>query len=289
MTAENGRRVVSTHRILRESKASGARLLGRNVARSGPLKTRTAAPNSIAGSGRLQVFDSSSIRFLVGVQCRLIDNPMHQIRYLPALLVIALIATGCESIRTGQPTATPVSAAFYGAGTGAGLDLMTALTARFTALHPEVRFTIEDVGQDTAVASVAIGKADFGFISRDLKPGEMDRVRSIPFAATGTGLGVNPANPLLGLSKDQIRRIYSGEITNWAQLGGSPGEIRPFIRETGSATRASFESYFFDGTPVYGQNVVEITNSAPMIQAIRDIRTAVGMITVQSRRSRTLQ
>ena len=209
------------------------------------------------------------------------DKPMTRIRYLPALLAIVLVAAGCEIIRPGGPTASPVSASFYVAGTGAGLELVTALTARFTAMHPEVHFVIEDVGQDTAVASVAIGKADFGFISRDLKPGETDRVRAVPFAATGTGLAVNPANPHAGLSKDQIRRIYSGEITDWAQVGGSPGQIRPFLRESGSATRASFEAYFFEGTPMYGQNVVEITNSGPMLQAVRDLKTAVGMVTVQ--------
>lgn len=206
---------------------------------------------------------------------------MHLTRFPAPLLVIVLIASGCDSLPLGRPTANATRTQFFVSGTGAGLELMTALTARFSAIHPEVRFTIEDVGQDTAVANVAVGKADFGFISRDLKPEEMNRVRSIPFAATGTGLGVNPANPIAGLTKEQVRRIYIGETTDWAQLGGSPGQIRPFLREIGSATRASFESYFFDGTPVYGQNVVELVNSAPMIQALRDFRNGVGMITVQ--------
>ena len=191
------------------------------------------------------------------------------------------MATGCDSIGLGQPTPTPTRAFFFVSGTGAGLELMTALTERFSALHPEVHFTLEDVGQDSAVANVAVGKADFGFISRDLKPEETDRVRSIPYAATGTGLAVNPANPITGLTKEQIRRIYTGEVTDWAQLGGSPGEIRPFLREVGSATRASFESYFFDGRPTYGKNVVELANSGPMIAGLRDFKTGVGMVTVQ--------
>jgi phosphate transport system substrate-binding protein len=158
---------------------------------------------------------------------------------------------------------------------------MTALTGRFSEIHPEVRFTLEDVGQDSAVASVSVGKADFGFISRDLKPEETARVRSIPFAATGTGLALHADNQVFGLTKEQVRQVYSGELTDWAQLGGAPGEIRPFVREFGSATRASFESYFFNGTPVYGKNVVEVTNSGPMFQALRDFKTGIGMITVQ--------
>jgi phosphate transport system substrate-binding protein len=198
-----------------------------------------------------------------------------------ALLLFALIAPGCEALGLGQPTATPARAFLFGSGTGAGLERVTALTARFSEIHPEVRFALEDVGQDTAVANVATGKADFGFISRDLKPEEMDRVRAIPFAATGTGLAVNPTNGIAGLTKDQVRRIYTGEITDWAQLGGAPGVIRPLLRELGSATRASFEAYFFDQAPVYGPSVVEVTNSGPMLQAVRDFKTGVGMVSVQ--------
>jgi phosphate transport system substrate-binding protein len=206
---------------------------------------------------------------------------MHQIRHLTAAILTALITAGCGSIPLGQPTAAPARADFFGSGTGAGLELMTALTARFSEIHSEVRFTLDDVGQDTAVANVATGKADFGFISRELKPEEMNKVRSIPFAATGTGLAVNPANTVPGLTKEQVRRVFTGEITDWAQLGGSPGPIRPFVREVGSATRASFETYFFDGAPRYATSVVELTNSAPMFQALRDFKTGVGMVTVQ--------
>jgi phosphate transport system substrate-binding protein len=211
-----------------------------------------------------------------------VDANVLQIPRLAALLAVVLVVAGCERFPIGaQPTPTQARAFFYGSGTGAGLELITALTQRFTEMHPEVQFSLEDVGQDTAVANVSTGKADFGFISRELKTEETTRVRSIPFAATGTGLAVNPANTVAALSKEQVRRIYSGEVTDWAQVGGSTGEIRPFLREQGSATRASFEAYFFDGRPVYGKNVVEVTNSAPMFVALRDFKTGIGMVTVQ--------
>jgi phosphate transport system substrate-binding protein len=198
------------------------------------------------------------------------------------LLVVALVASACQDLPVaGQAAAVPTRVHLVGSGTGAGLELMTALTTRFTELHPDVRFELEDVGQETAVANVATGKAAFGFISRELNPGETNRVRSIPFAATGTGLAVNPANPVEGLTKEQVRRIYSGEITDWAQVGGTPGEIRLLLRELGSATRASFEAYFFDGAPVYRPSVIEVANSGPMLQAVRDFKTGVGMVTVQ--------
>ena len=204
----------------------------------------------------------------------------HHVHLVAVLVLFALVAPGCERIGLGQPSAAP-AISFLGSGTGAGLQLVTALTARFTEIHPEVRFTLEDVGQDSAVAYVATGRASFGFISRDLKPEETDRVRAIPFAATGTGLAVNPANAVAGLTKEQVRRIYTGEITDWAQVGGAPGQIRPLLREVGSATRASFEAYFFDKHPVYAPSVVEVVESGPMLQAMRDFKTGVGMVSVQ--------
>src|SRR6266540_2188895 len=147
--------------------------------------------------------------------------------------------------------------------------------------QPERGDKAEDVGSETSVALVASGDADFGFISRDIKAEEKGKVVAIPYAGTGTGLAVNAANPVSALSKEQVRRIYSGEITDWSQVGGQPGEIRALRREQGSATRASFEAYFFEGKPTYGKNVLEVVESTATYQAVRDFKGAITMITIQ--------
>jgi phosphate transport system substrate-binding protein len=90
---------------------------------------------------------------------------------------------------------------------------------------------------------------------------------------------VNPENPLASLTKAQVRRIYSGEVTNWAELGGAAGEIRPFLRELGSSTRASFEQYFFDGKPTYSARVIEVFGSAN--ETVHSFKGAIAMVTVQ--------
>jgi phosphate transport system substrate-binding protein len=128
---------------------------------------------------------------------------------------------------------------------------------------------------------VANGDADFGFLSRDLKTEEKTRLTALPYAGTGTGLAVNPLNVIGALSTEQVRKIYSGEITDWSQVGGQTGEIRPLVRENGSSTRASFEAYFFGGKPTYGKNVIEVVESGPTYQAVRDFKGAIAMITIQ--------
>jgi len=204
---------------------------------------------------------------------------MRRNAYLAALFATALVACGGPAPAS---QASPVPAGIYrGVGTGAGFESLSALAARFQALHPGVTIKLEDLGAETSVALVANGDADFGFLSRDLKADEKTRLTAIPYAGTGTGLAVNPLNTTVALSKEQVRRIYSGEITDWSQVGGQPGEIRPLIRESGSSTRASFETYFFDGRPTYGKNVIEVVESASTYQAVRDLKGAIAMITIQ--------
>jgi phosphate transport system substrate-binding protein len=199
--------------------------------------------------------------------------------HLAALLATALVSCGGLS-QTPQASTLPPGT-YRGVGTGAGLESLTAIAARFQSRHPGVVIKLEDVGADTSIALVASGDADFGFLSRDLRPEEKTRVQSVPYAGTGTGLAVNPLNPIGALTTEQVRKIYSGEITDWSQVGGQPGDIRPLVRESGSSTRASFEAYFFGGKPTYGKNVIEVVESGPTYQAVRDFKGAIAMITIQ--------
>jgi len=202
---------------------------------------------------------------------------MRHIVHLAALLAIALTACGgTPSTRSTVPGGT-----YRGVGTGAGLESLTALATRFQQRNPGVQIKLEDVGSDTSVALVANGDADFGFLSRDLKTEEKTRLTAVPYAGTGTGLAVNTQNAIGALSTEQVRRIYSGEITDWSQVGGQPGDIRPLVRESGSSTRASFEAHFFGSKPTYGKNVIEVVESGPTYQAIRDFKGAIAMITIQ--------
>lgn len=200
--------------------------------------------------------------------------------YLAALLAVTLVTCGGATGVTPQASTLPAGT-YRGVGTGAGLESLTALATRFQSKHAGVTFKLEDVGADTSIALVGNGDADFGFLSRDLKPEEKTRLQSIPYAGTGTGIAVNPLNAIGALTTEQVRKIYSGEFTDWSQVGGQPGEIRPLIRESSSSTRASFEAYFFGGKPTYGKNVIEVVESGPTYQAVRDFKGAIAMITIQ--------
>src|SRR6476659_8372567 len=112
--------------------------------------------------------------------------------YLAAILTATLVA--CGNLTPSTSKSNRPAGSYRGVGTGAGLESLTALAKRFEQLHLGVTFKLEDLGADTSIALVANGDADFGFLSRDLKPEEKARLTPIPYAGTGTGLAVNPLN-----------------------------------------------------------------------------------------------
>jgi len=95
---------------------------------------------------------------------------------------------------------------------------------------------------------------------------------------------VNAGNPATNITRDELRRIYSGEVANWSELGGIDQPIRPFIREPNAATRQTFEAYLFGtAVPTYGKNVTVMVEVEAELTAISSFRGAIGIASTGSR------
>ena len=199
-------------------------------------------------------------------------------RPLCALVAVALAA--CTAAPT--PTATPdrTAGSFTAAGGSAALSITKALTVAYTKAHPATTFDLQTVSSEESVVNVANGDADLGFISRDLKNEEAGKVQLLRVGIAGTAVAVNAANAVTGLTKQQVRDIFSGKILDWKDAGGTPGDIKVFVREATSSTRQTFETYFFDGKPTYSSNVTEVVESGDTIKAIGSFKGAIGMVTL---------
>lgn len=196
------------------------------------------------------------------------------------LLTAALTAVSCGT------TATPAAPNAFGRfllSTGGGAQAqVTALTKRFTELHPGSNWIIENVGSDAGVGLVVSKHSDLGAISRDLTPAENGTVSLEPLGVVGTGVAVNPDNLVKGLTLAQVRKIFSGEITSWSQVGGADLPIKVFLRETTAATRQSFDDYVFAGTkPTYSPAAATVGNNAEMIASIHSFAGGIGMATLK--------
>lgn len=121
-------------------------------------------------------------------------------------------------------------------------SVVKALGEAFMELNPGVTVNYSGTGSGTGIQSTIDGTCDLGLSSRALKDEEKQNgaVENI-VALDGVAVVINPANGVEDLTVEQIAQIFTGEITNWSELGGTDGEIAVFGREAGSGTRGAFE------------------------------------------------
>jgi phosphate transport system substrate-binding protein len=212
---------------------------------------------------------------------------MRSLRTVSLAIVTALFAASCGGAALPTPaTADPFAGQYIVNGGGGALDNVRALTDAFGKMHPSITWQgLADVGSPAGVNLVVSGETDLGYISRDLTDAEKasGKVEALPIGASGTAVAVAASNPIKSLTKDQVAKIFTGAITDWKDVGGTPGKIRILIRESGSATRSAFEAYFYDGKkPTYAQAAVEVTTIDETVKAINSFKDSIGMVTMNA-------
>ena len=140
---------------------------------------------------------------------------------IAGLAVALVVLVSCGAAAPAGPTAEPLDGTYTASGGGGALPAVQALTARFHELHPETTWIVSESGSNSAIKLVLSKTIDVGFVSRALTDLEKQTVTGIPIGFSGTAVVVNAANPLSNLSKEDLRRIYTGEVTSWVDLGGS--------------------------------------------------------------------
>ena len=112
----------------------------------------------------------------------------------------------------------------------------------FTEANGNVNFTYNPTGSGSGIQAVQEGRCDIGLSSRALKDEEKaSGLTETILAYDGIAVIVNPENPVEDLTLEDIAKIYTGEITNWSEVGGNDAEIVLIGREAGSGTRSGFE------------------------------------------------
>ncbi len=175
------------------------------------------------------------------------DGGKGRITYVRGVLAgMALMLLGMSSGLSGRNVFSSgvreVSGSLRLAGSSSMEHLASALAEGFMEEYPGVSVTIEYVGSAAGIEAVLNGSADIGNSSRYLKEEELARgaVENI-IAMDGIAVCVDPSNRVTGLSMGQLRAIYTGQITNWEELGGENVPIVAVGHEAGSGTRDAFE------------------------------------------------
>ena len=193
----------------------------------------------------------------------------------------ALTACGgsASSASTAAGSAASSTAAALSGNVAAGgstsmKNVIAALTEGFAEVEPGVTVSYDPTGSGAGITGAADKTLDIGLSSRALKDDEKADVDGTTIALDGIAIIVNNASKVEDLTVDQLKQMFTGEITNWSEVGGDDGEIVLIGREAGSGTRDGFESIVeVKDSCKYAQ---ELTATGAVISAVEANPLAIG-------------
>ena len=216
---------------------------------------------------------------------------------LIAMLVVAM--AGCSQSQPAATTAAPAEtaaqttaapqteapAALSGTvatdGSTSMEKVIGALGEAFMEANSGVNFTYNPTGSGSGITAVSEGRCDIGLSSRALKDSEVaSGLVGTVLAYDGIAVIVNPAHPVEDLDFSSTAKIYTGEITNWSEVGGADAEIVLVGREAGSGTRSGFEE--LTETVDKCKYRQELTSTGDVITAVAQNPDAIGYASLAS-------
>ncbi|MTI55461.1 phosphate ABC transporter substrate-binding protein [Geosporobacter ferrireducens] len=197
---------------------------------------------------------------------------MKKILSLALVLMLAVtMFTGCGSKPAADEQKPNEEAGLTGkvviAGSTSVQPLSDELAAAFKEKYPEVSVEVQGGGSSVGVKSAIDKIVDIGASSRELKEDEKAvGLKEYVIAKDGIAVAVNPSNSVEDLTMEQIKKIFTGEITNWKEIGGADKPIVVVTREEGSGTRGAFiEITKVEGKDADG-NTKDFTTSTALVQ-----------------------
>ncbi len=156
-----------------------------------------------------------------------------------------------------------------------------SLKETFEADNKGITVTYNPTGSSSGITAVEEGRCDIGLSSRDLKDEEKAKgLTGTVLAYDGIAIIVHPENTVSDLTLEQIAGIYTGEITNWKDIGGNDAEIVVIGREAGSGTRDGFES--ISDTKDKCKYNQELTSTGDVITTVAGNPAAIGYASLAS-------
>ena len=185
---------------------------------------------------------------------------------LIAGVALVAAATGCSQTATSSVAGTSSEASSTATeelsgtlsmnGSTSMEKVIKAVNGAFMEKNKGVTVNLNLTGSGTGIQEASEGKCDIGNSSRKLKDEEAEKLDATVVGLDGIALVVNPANKLEDITLQDLAKVYSGDITNWKELGGDDKAIVVIGREDGSGTRDGFESIVMGGKePKYAQEL----------------------------------
>ncbi len=211
---------------------------------------------------------------------------------MSVMVMSALLVAGCGGSTSTTTTSTNTTSALKGDITISGSTSMeevnNALADKFMAANPGVKVNIQALGSSQGIQATAEGTAQIGASSRALTADEKSKtpaLKEITVAMDGIAVVVNPANSVSDLKKDDIKKIYLGEVSNWKDLGGADKPITVIRREDGSGTLDAFSELVMGGKTKdikYAANAIVQNSTGAVMSAVAGDPNAVGFASMSA-------
>ena len=147
-----------------------------------------------------------------------------------AFLSVTTLASGCGTAATGITVA----------GSPSVQPFVEMLAEEYATAHPDLTVNVQGGGSSAGIEAAISGAAQIGMSSRGLK-GDEKKLVGVEIARDAIAIVVHPSNPVADLSLDDVKRIFTGAIKRWNEVGGKDVAIVVVTREEGSGTRGAFQ------------------------------------------------
>ncbi|MCD7839187.1 MAG: phosphate ABC transporter substrate-binding protein [Erysipelotrichaceae bacterium] len=196
-------------------------------------------------------------------------------------LSFSLVGCGNSSSSDDSSTTEDISGTVTMDGSTSMEELVNGLAEAIKEVYPNLTIEPQFTGSGTGIQSVADGKVDIGNSSRALKDEELAEglVENI-VALDGIAIIVNEENTVTNLTTDQLKSIYTGEISNWSEVGGPDEAIVVIGREASSGTRGAFEEILgIEDACNYAQ---EINSTGAVVAGVQSTAGAIGYVSLEA-------
>lgn len=200
-------------------------------------------------------------------------------RYFQLLLFVSVTTAtvGCGHERSSSGEGG-LSGRLTLTGSSTVAPLAAELAKRFEHLHPEVRIDVQTGGSGKGIADTRAGIADIGMASRPLKDSESD-LTAHQIAADGVCLIVHASNAVSTLTDEQVIAIYTDEVNNWSDIGGSEVPITVVHKAEGRATLEVFLKYFGIENPNVEADVI-VGDNEHAVKTVAGAEGSIGYVSI---------
>lgn len=213
-----------------------------------------------------------------------------KIRKVVALGVIGALAAGTLALAgcgpkktTGGSATGELSGALTVAGSDTMVNMAQAWAEEFMNENQGVTIAVKGGGSGTGIAALINGTIDIADASREIKPEEKAKLPeavATPVARDGIAVIVNPANTVAAISKDDLGKIYRGEITNWKEVGGADAPIVLISRDSSSGTYEYFKEAVVGKDAEFAKSAKLLPSTQAIVDEVKANPNAIGYIGV---------